>query len=30
MNRNLNNNWEELLKVPEEERHTIEFLCNDG
>lgn len=30
MNRNLNNNWEELLKIPEKERHTIEFLCNDG
>lgn len=29
MNRNLNNNWDELLKVPENERHTIEFLCND-
>ena len=29
MNRNLNNNWDELLKVPEEERSTIEFLCND-
>lgn len=30
MNRNLNNNWEELLKVPEEERGKIEFLCNDA
>lgn len=29
MNRNLNNNWDELLKVPQEERQTIEFLCND-
>lgn len=29
-NRNLNNNWEHLLKVPEEERNTIEFLCNDA
>lgn len=30
MNRNLNNNWEELLKVPMEERQNIEFLCNDA
>lgn len=29
MNRNLNNNWDELLKVPENERRKIEFLCND-
>ena len=27
--RNLNNNWDELLKVPEEERSKIEFLCTD-
>lgn len=29
MNRNLNNNWDELLQVPVEERGKIEFLCND-
>lgn len=30
MNRNLNNNWDELLKIPLEERNKIEFLCNDA
>ena len=29
MTRNLNNNWEKLLQVPEDERDKIEFLCND-
>ena len=29
MNRNLNNNWSELQKIPEEERGNIEFLCDD-
>lgn len=29
MNRNLNNNWEVLSKIPEEDRSSIEFLCND-
>lgn len=29
MTRNLNNNWEKLLAIPEEERSNIEFLCND-
>ncbi len=28
--RSLNNNWEELKKIPLEERPTIEFLCNDA
>ena len=28
--RSLNNNWEELNKVPMEERPYIEFLCNDA
>lgn len=27
--RKVNNNWEELLKIPEEDRVKIEFLCND-
>lgn len=30
MNRSLNNNWNELLKIPEEERSKFEFLCNDA
>lgn len=30
MNRKLNNNWDELLKIPEAERDKIEFLCNDA
>lgn len=29
-NRSLNNNWEELLKIPVEERKHLEFLCNDA
>ena len=29
MVRNLNNNWDELLKIPEDQRNRIEFLCND-
>ena len=29
-NRHLNNNWDELLKVPMEDRDKIEFLCNDA
>ena len=28
-NRKLNNDWDELLKIPTEERKKIEFLCND-
>lgn len=30
MNRKLNNNWDKLLEIPEEERSNIEFLCNDA
>lgn len=30
MNRKLNNNWDELLKIPEDKRSNIEFLCNDA
>ncbi len=29
MVRNLNNNWDKLLQIPEEQRGRIEFLCND-
>lgn len=30
MNRKLNNDWNELLKIPENKRSNIEFLCNDA
>lgn len=30
INRHLNNNWEELLKIPLQERYRYEFLCNDA